>query len=127
GSFVRIDVSDVERVDVAALDRAIRDAGMFATSMELGGLAHFRLEVELNHYCCEPCQRGLVEGVSLLPRHRASGHFVWLDSARVDSENKSVVLFPRYNQTVDLVELENALHRLGFEPKAIRIKYGDQG
>src|SRR5271165_4154762 len=52
-----VDITDLGAADFVAFDQALRSAGLAADKIEVSGLGHFRLEVELPHMCCGVCSK----------------------------------------------------------------------
>jgi hypothetical protein len=124
GNTVELPISDLEKLDLVAVDRALRDKGFVAGRMELSGVEHFRLEALLQHLCCGMCDRSIQERVAFLKAKGSAGQLKWLDSVSVDHEKKTVAAHARFlepGKTVDLVEFLSGLNYLGYEPSSLRI------
>jgi copper chaperone CopZ len=124
GNTLEVPISDLAKLDLVAVDRALRDKGMVAGRMELSGVEHFRLEALLQHLCCGMCDRSLPERVAFLKAKGSAGQLKWLDSVSVDHEKKTVAAHARYlepGKTVDVVEFLSGLNYLGYEPSSLRI------
>src|SRR6266404_284667 len=124
GNAVELPISDLEKLDLVAVDRALRDKGFVAGRMELSGVEHFRLEALLEHLCCGMCDRSIQERIAFLKAKGSAGQFKWLDSVTVDHEKKTVEAHARFlepGKTVDVVEFLSGLNYLGYEPSSLRV------
>src|ERR1700731_4459405 len=120
GDSVELPISDLEKVDLVAVDRALRDKGLVAGRMELSGVEHFRLEALLERICDQSIQ----ERVAFLKAKGSAGQLKWLDSITVDQEKKTVAAHARFlepGKTVDVVEFLSGLNYLGYEPSSLRV------
>jgi hypothetical protein len=123
---VDLEIGDLKAVDFVALDQAIRSTGLSVDKIEFGGLPHYRLEAAMKHLCCQFCTKALDGGMQLAKQFRAGGQFNWIDSAQVDKNRKTLVVFARYSHVVDISEFMQALGHLGFVPTSLRILPGDE-
>ena len=124
GNAVELPISDLEKLDLLAVDRALRDKGFVAGRMELSGVEHFRLEALLQHLCCGMCDRSIQQRIAFLKAKGSAGQLKWLDSVTVDHEKKTVAAHARFlepGKTVDVVEFLSGLNYLGYEPSSLRI------
>lgn len=124
GNAVELPISDLEKLDLVAVDRALRDKGFVAGRMELSGVEHFRLEALLQHLCCGMCDRSIQERIGFLKAKGSTGQLKWLDSVSVDHEKKTVAAHARFlepGKTVDVVEFLSGLNYLGYEPSSLRV------
>ena len=124
GNTVELPISDLEKLDLVAVDKALRDKGFVAGRMELSGVEHFRLEALLEHLCCGMCDRSIPERVAFLKAKGSAGQLKWLDSVSVDHEKKTVAAHARFlepGKTVDVVEFLSGLNYLGYEPSSLRV------
>ncbi len=121
---VDFDIVDLSKVDFVALDRALQDAGLSAEKIEVSGMGHFRLEVELPHLCCTVCSRAADEQLERLLRKEEQRR--WLDSLTVNHAKKTVIVYARLNAVVDIVELTTALGHAGFSARSIRVVSGPE-
>jgi hypothetical protein len=121
---IYFDILDVTMADFVALDRALQDTGLVPERMEVSGMGHFRLEVELPHLCCTVCSTAVDEQLARLLRKETQSR--WLDSMTTNHVKKTVVIYARLNSTVDIVELTTALAHAGFSAHAIRILTGPE-
>jgi hypothetical protein len=119
-----VEIVDLSKVDFVALGRALEDAGLTADKIEIYGMGHFRLEVELPHLCCTVCSRAADEQLDRLLRKEEQRR--WFDSLTVNHVKKTVVVYARMNSVVDVVELTTALGRAGFFARAIRVASGPE-
>jgi len=129
GNAIVLPITDLETVDLVAIDRALRDKGFVAGRMELSGVEHFRLEAALNHLCCGMCDRSIPERLGFLKAKGSSGQFRWLDSVSVDHDKKTVVASARFlepGKSADVAEFLSGLNYLGFEPSALRVRVGEK-
>jgi hypothetical protein len=123
GNTVELPVTDLDTLDVVAIDRRLRDNGFVAGRMELSGVEHFRVEVSLDHLCCSMCDRAIPERVSFL-KASGQGRLKWIDSVSVQDDTKAVVAYARYlepGKAVDVGEFLSGLNYLGYEPSSLRI------
>lgn len=123
GNAVELPITDLDRLDLVVVDRALRDKGFVAGRIELSGVRHFRLEAALDHLCCGMCDRSISERMSFL-KARGQGQLKWLESVMVQHEKKTVVAYARFlepGKTVDVAEFLSGLNYLGFEPHSLRI------
>jgi hypothetical protein len=116
---VEFDILDLRKADFVALDRALRDTGLVPDRIEVFGMGHFRLEVELPHLCCTVCSRAVDEQLERLLRKETQGR--WLDSISMNHVQKIVTIYARLNSVVDVVELTKALEQAGFAAHTIRV------
>jgi len=120
GNSVELPISDLQKLDLIAIDRALRDKGLVAGRMELSGVEHFRLEALLERICDQSIQ----ERVAFLKAKGSAGQLKWLDSVTVDQEKKTVAAHARFlepGKTVDVVEFLSGLNYLGYEPSSLRV------
>jgi hypothetical protein len=128
GNLVELPISELDKVDLVALDRALRDKGFVAGRMELSGVPHFRLEAALDHLCCGMCDRSINERMSFLKARGQGGQLKWIESVSVQHESKTVVAYARFlepGKADDLGEFLSGLNYLGFEPRSLRIAIGE--
>ena len=121
---VDLDLLDLTKTDFVALDPLLRDAGLAAERIEVSGIGHFRLEVELPHLCCTLCSRAADEQLERLLRKETEGR--WLDSMTLNHVKKTLVIYARLNAVVDVVELTTALAHAGFAARSIRVETGPE-
>ena len=119
-----LEILDISKADFVALARALTDTGLAPDRMEISGIGHFRLEVELPHLCCTTCSRAADEQLERLLRKETQGR--WLDSMTMNHVQKKVLIYARLNAVVDLVELTTALGHAGFAAHSIRILTGPE-
>jgi hypothetical protein len=119
-----LDIVDLTKADFIALERALRDTGLAADRIEISGMGHFRLEVELPHLCCTTCSRAADEQLERLLRKETQGR--WLDSMTMNHVQKTVLIYARLNAVVDVAELTTALAHAGFAAHSIRILTGPE-
>lgn len=127
GNTVELPITDLDKLDLVAIDRALRDKGFVAGRMELGGVEHFRLEAGLDHLCCGMCDRAVHERVAFLKSKGLGGQFKWLDSVSVNHEKKTVIAYARFlepGKNVDVAEFLSGLNYLGYEPRSMRVVRG---
>ncbi len=128
GNAVNVPIRAAEKLDFVAIDRALRDKGLVAGRMELGGVEHFQLEASVNHLCCGMCARAINERVAFLKAKAAGGQFHWLDSVDVDNAKKTITAYARYlepGKTVDVTDFIMGLNDIGFAPLAVRVEVGE--
>jgi hypothetical protein len=121
---IDFDILDLKKADFVALDQAMRDTGLVPDRIEVSGMGHFRLDVELPHLCCAVCSRAVDQQLERMLRKETQGR--WLDSMTMDHVNKTVTIYARYNAVVDLVELTRALGQAGFSAHSIRVLTGPE-
>jgi hypothetical protein len=124
GNSLELAVSDADKLDFVAIDKALRDQGLVAGRMELSGIEHFRLAAKVGHLCCGMCQRSAHERIAFLKSRAQSGQLRWLDSVSVDGKSKTIVAHARYLQagrTVDVAEFLVALNDIGYVPSSVQI------
>jgi len=124
GSSLELVVSDADKLDFVALDKAIRDQGLVAGRMELSGIEHFRLAAQVAHLCCGMCERSAHERIAFLKARGQSGQLRWLDSVSVDRASKTIVAHARYlegGKSVDVAEFLGALSDIGYAPRSVHI------
>ncbi len=129
GGYLDVPVSDVERLDLVMVDRVVRDAGLVPSRIELGGLAHFRLEADVPHLCCAMCRSGLDQGLAVARVAAFRGQFTWLDSVVVSKEKKRIVAYARYlepGKTFDVGEFLAGLNFVGFAPATVKVVAGEE-
>jgi hypothetical protein len=119
-----LDITDLASLDFLALDRALRDAGLSAEKIEVSGIGHFGLLVELPHLCCTVCSTAADAQLERLLKLVEQGR--WLDSMTVNKVKKTVTVYARLNAVVDVVDLTTALARAGFYPRSIRVATGPE-
>jgi copper chaperone CopZ len=121
---IEFDILDLTKANFVDLDRALRDTGLVPDRVEVSGMGHFRLEVELPHLCCKVCSKAVDEQLERLLRKETQGR--WLDSMTMNHVKKTVLIYARLNSVVDLVELTRALEHAGFSAHSIRILTGPE-
>jgi len=121
---VDVEILDLTRADFVALQRALEETGLVPDRIEVSGMGHFRVEVELPHLCCSTCSKVAAEPLERLLRKETQGR--WLDSMTLDPQRKTVVIYARFNAVVDLAELETAIAHAGFYAHAIRVATGPE-
>lgn len=121
---IDFDIRDLQKADFALLDQALRDTGFVPDRIEISGMGHFRLEVELPHLCCTVCSSAVDDQLERLIRKETQGR--WLDSMTANHDKKTVVIYARLNAIVDLVELKTALGHAGFTARSIRVLSGPE-
>jgi copper chaperone CopZ len=124
GNPVELPITDLDKLDLVAIDKALRDKGFVAGRMELGGVQHFRLEAVLDHLCCGMCDRSINERIAFLKAKGQGGQLKWLDSVVVEHEKKTVVAHARFvepGKSVDVAEFLSGLNYLGYEPSSLRV------
>jgi hypothetical protein len=125
GQWVDLDVADLGLLDIVALDRAVREKGLVPGRIELSGVEHFRLEVEVPHLCCGMCQRSVEEGIAFVKARAALGQFKWVDSITADKTKRQIVAHARFlepGKTVDVAELLSGLDEVGLAPRSLRVE-----
>ena len=128
GNAIALPISDLDKLDLVKVDRALRDKGFVAGRMELSGIPHFRLEAALDHLCCGMCDRSISERMSFLKAKGQGGQLKWIESVSVEHEKKTVVAYARYlepGKTDDVAEFLSGLNFLGFEPQSLHIATGE--
>ncbi len=128
GNTVDVPVTDLQKLDLVTLDRALREKGFVAGRMELSGVPHFRLEATVNHTCCGLCKRSTNERIQFLKTRGQGGQFSWLDSTDVDSEHKTITAYARYvepGKSVDVTDFMLGLGDLGYAPLSMRVEVGE--
>lgn len=121
---VELPIADLEKLDWMALDKALRDKGLVAGRMELGGVEHFRVEAKLDHLCCGMCDRATHERIAFLKARGQGGQLNWLDSVSVDRDQKTIVAYARFLQpgkTVDVADFLGALNNVGYAPRSVQV------
>ncbi len=129
GNSVELPVKDPDKLDFVAIDRALRNQGLVAGRMELGGAEHFRLEASVNHLCCGMCTRAINERVAFLKAKAAGGQFRWLDSLEVDNAKKVITAYPRYvesGKTIDVTDFIMGLNDIGYAPLSLKMVMGPE-
>jgi hypothetical protein len=121
---LELDIKDLAKADFVTLSRALTDTGLAPDKIEISGMGHFRLEVELPHLCCTVCSRAADEQLERLLRKETQGR--WLDSMSMNHVKKTVLIYARLNSVVDVVELTTALAHAGFAAHSIRILSGPE-
>ena len=104
-----------------ALDRTVRNAGLFAEHIEFGGIPHARLDAYVPHLCCNLCKTAIAEGVQITKQLAGGSDFKWLDSIAVNSPRKTVTAYARYDRAVDVGEFIAALNHLGLAPASLTV------
>jgi copper chaperone CopZ len=124
GNTLDLPIADVEKLDLVALDKALRDKGLVAARMELEGVEHFRLEAKVDHLCCGMCDRAARERIAFLKTRGQGGQLKWLDSVNVDHDDKTIVAHARFVQpgkAVDVADFLGALNDAGYAPRSVQI------
>lgn len=124
GNSVELPIVDLDKLDLVAIDKALRDKGLVAARMELGGVEHFRLEAKVDHLCCRMCERAAHERVAFLKSRGQGGQLRWLDSVSVDRERKTIVAYARFlgsGKTVDVADFLGALNDVGYAPRSVQV------
>jgi hypothetical protein len=128
GGWVDVQVKDPTLIDFVAVDRALRDKGLVASRMELGGLAHFRLEAQVAHLCCSVCSDAAQHAMEL-SRALSTMRLGWVDSVSADHVQHRIVVYARYlepGKTIDVAELLGALDQVGLAPFSLRAVAGTE-
>ena len=118
-----LEILDLAQADFVALIEALRDAGSVPDRVEVSGIGHFRLQVELPR-CYTECARPDDDQLDRLLRKETQGR--WLDSVSTNPVERTVLVYARLNAVVDVVELTRALERAGIAASAIRILTGPE-
>jgi hypothetical protein len=121
---VEIPIVDFDKLNLVAIDKALRDKGLVAARMELGGVEHFRLEAKLDHLCCGMCERAAHERIAFLKSRGQGGQLRWLDSVSVDRDQKTIVAYARFlesGKTVDVADFLGALNDVGYAPRSVQV------
>jgi hypothetical protein len=129
GNKLEVPVTDLDKLDFVAVDRALRDKGMVAGRMEISGVEHFHIEAKLEHLCCGMCERASKEHIDFAKAKGAGGQFKWLDSLTVDHQTQTVVAYARYLQpgkTVDVGEFLTGLNEIGYAPRSVQVLVGEE-
>jgi len=121
---IEFDILDVTKADFVTLDQTMRDVGLAPDRMEVSGMGHFRLDVELPHLCCKVCSRSVDEQLERLLRKETQGR--WFDSMTMNHVKKTVTIYARMNAVVDVLELTTALAHAGFTAHSIRVLTGPE-
>jgi len=119
-----LDVLDLPRANFVMLEQAVHDTGLVPDRIEVSGLSHFRLEVEITHLCCATCSKAVDEQLQRFLQKETQGR--WFDSMTADHVHKTITIYPRMNAVVDLLEIERALARAGFSARSVRILTGPE-
>jgi hypothetical protein len=126
GGWVDVQVRDPGLIDFVAVDRALRENGLVASRMELGGVEHFRLEAHVPHLCCGACADAAERTVEL-SRALAAGRLRWVDSVTANQGSHRLVVHARFlepGKTIDVVEFLGALDSVGIAPSSLRVSTG---
>ena len=122
---IQIKAENLAQVDFVALDRAVRNAGLFAEHIEFGGIPHARLDAYVPHLCCNLCKTAIAEGVKITKQPAGGNDFKWLDSIDVNSPRKTVTAYTRYDSSADVGEFIAALNHLGLAPATLTVSRGN--
>lgn len=128
GGWVDVQVKDPGLIDFVAVDRALRDKGLVASHMELGGVAHFRLEAQVAHMCCGVCEEAAGRTTELTGA-LANARLRWVDSVIADRAKHRIVVYARYlepGKTIDAAELLGAMDQVGLAPLSLRVRTGTE-
>jgi hypothetical protein len=119
---VLFDIRDAEHADLAAIDVALSSRGLVPDSVELFGLGHFRLGVELGStFSCA----GVSEDYERFIRKESQDR--WLDSIVVNpKDDRSMLVYVRLNAIVDVMDLSRGLARAGLAIRSIEIRTGPE-
>ncbi len=126
GGWVDVQVKNPALIDFVAIDRALRDKGLVASRMEFGGPAHFRLEAQVAHLCCDVC-KDAAEHTIELSRALTAGRLLWVDSLAADRPKHRLVIYARYlepGKTIDVAEFLGAMDQVGLAPSSLRVLTG---
>ncbi len=126
---IDIPITDLDKLDFVAIDKALRDHGLVAGRMEISGVEHFRLEAKFDHICCGMCDSATTEKIQFMKSKAAGGQFTWLDSVNVDHEKGTIVAYARYLQpgkTMDVQEFLAGLNEVGYAPRSVQIRVGEE-
>lgn len=129
GGRVTIPVTNLEQLDIMAVDRAVRSKGLVAGRIEISGVEHFHLEAKMGHLCCGTCDRAAQEHITFLKARGMGGQFAWLDSLTVNHQTSTVVAYARFlerGKSIDIAELINGLNEAGFAPLSLRVLTSDE-
>jgi hypothetical protein len=121
---IEFDILDLNKANFVELDRALRESGLVADRVEVFGIGHYRLEVELPHICCSVCSRAVDEQLRSFLQKETQGR--WVDSMTTDHIKKTVTIYARLNAVADMEELKRALDRSGFAAHSVKILTGPE-
>jgi hypothetical protein len=121
---IDLDIVDLASADFVKLEQALRDTGLVPDRIEVSGMGHFRLEVELPHLCCALCSKAVDLELERFLRKETQGR--WLDSVTMNHMKKTAVIYARLNAVVDIVELTRALDQAGFAARTIHVLTGPE-
>jgi hypothetical protein len=117
---IDFDILELADADFVALDRALRSTSLVPDRIEVSGMGHFRLELQLPHLCCTVCSRAVDDQLKRALRRDISGQ--WVDSMSLDPGQKTVTIYARLNSVVDVLELTRALGQSGFAASSIHVR-----
>ena len=126
---VSIPVTDIAKLDFAALDRALRQNGLVAGRMDLSGMPHFGLQAEFSHLPSKLTDSAVEERVSYMKAQGVGEQFEWLDSVDMNSEHKTLTAYARYlepGKSVNVAELVAGLNQIGLSPNSLRVVIGEE-
>jgi len=130
GNSIELPVSDVDKLDLVQVDKALRDKGLVAGRIELEGVEHFRLAAQVEHLCCGMCARSTPERFAFLRARGQSGTLKWLDSVSVDAAKKTIIAHARYleaGKSVEVSEFLSALNDIGYAPRSVQVLAHEEG
>jgi hypothetical protein len=119
---VDFDLRDVEHADLGAINQALSSRGLVPDRVEVFGMGHFRLFVELGStFTCG----GVSDDLERLVRKESQDR--WLDSIVMDpNDDRTMLVYPRLNAVVDLMDLTRGLGRAGLSIRSIEIRTGPE-
>lgn len=113
-----LDILDVEQAELAGVERMLVLHGLAPDAIEVFGMGHFRLSVELGgSFACS----GGVDDFERLVRKESSDR--WLDSiVSTPGDARTMLVYPRLNAVVDLMDLTRGLGRAGLTIRTIELR-----
>lgn len=125
--YVDVPVLKPASLDLMMIDRALREEGLIANRMELGGVQRFRLSAELPHICCGMCRMAVEQGFTAAFANGAE--IKWLDHVSVNKQQKLVEAHARYlapGDGADMVEFITRLNQIGYAPTSVHVLVDEQ-
>jgi hypothetical protein len=126
---VSIPVTEIAKLDFAALDRALRQNGLVAGRMDLSGVKHFGLQAEFSHLPSKLTDNAVEERISYMKAQGLGEQFEWVDSVDMNSERKALTAYARYmepGKSVNVAELVAGLNQIGLSPNSLRVVIGEE-
>jgi len=119
GLVASIPADQMGSVDLAKLDRSIRDAGLVPQQIRVSGIPQFKLIAHLPHFCCAACVQGAHDVFA--PDNPAAAMKLMgeIGVPTVDKAGQTVTM--EFRGSADAAQFERYLVETGFQPDSIML------